>query len=124
MANRPGDERSKRTGPGGAHVQKLEPGRTYFDLDDPGRGPFVATGDEEVTPTANIVAREDVGDVAWQMLVAEGWGETKEGAGDRSYDQGAFGQEDNPRSDMRNAAHPGVGEGLTPVETPDELPGD
>lgn len=104
--------------------RRLEPGHTYLDLDHPEQGPFVATGDEEVPPGANIVAREDVDDEAWESLVAEGWGESKPGAGDRSYDQGAFGQEDDPRSDVINAAPLGVGEGLTPRESEEEMPRD
>lgn len=100
----------------------MRPDHTYFDLDHPEQGPFVATGDEEVPPGANIVAQEDVSDEAWQRLVSEGWGEMRAGAGDEAYDQGAFGQEDDPRWDVRNAAPPGVGEGLTPRESEEEMP--
>ncbi len=96
------------------HAHRLEAGHTYFDLDQPERGPFVGTGDEEVAPNANIVAQDEVDEGTWKQLVSAGWGESKPGAGDRSYDQGAFGQEDDPRSDVMNAAPPGVGEQLTP----------
>lgn len=108
----------------GRHRHRLEPGQTYFDLDHPENGPFVATGDEQVAPGANIVAQEEVGDEAWAELVAEGWGESRAGAGDEAYDQGAFGQEDDPRLDVLNAAPPGVGEGLTPHESEEEMPRD
>ena len=37
----------------------LEQGGTYLDLDDPGRGPFRATGSEEVRPGERYVAKRD-----------------------------------------------------------------
>ena len=102
---------------------RLQPGQVYFDLDHPENGPFVATGDEEIGPGSNIVAQEDVGEEAWAQLVGDGFGETEAGAGDLASDQGAFGQEDNPRADVLNAAPPGVGEGLTPHESEEETAG-
>jgi len=116
-------ERQKRStgaGPYGPPGNNLIPGHTYFDLDHPELGPFIATGDEEIAPDANIVDQDDVPEESWESLVAEGWGETRPGAGDRAYDQGAYGQESNPRMPVRNAAPPGVGEGLTPRENPEE----
>ncbi len=102
----------------------MRPGHIYIDLNHPEQGPFVATGDEEVPPGANIVAWEDVSDEAWEELVSEGWGETRSGAGDEAYDQGAFGQEGDPRLNILNAAPPGVGEGFTPRESEEEKPRD
>ncbi len=102
---------------------RLLPGQTYFDLDHPENGPFVATGDEQIVPNSNIVAQEEVGDEAWSELVGDGFGEIRAGAGDEAYDQGAYGQEDNPRLDIMNSAPPGVGEGLTPHESEEEAPG-
>jgi len=102
--------------------RRLAAGKSYFDLDHPEQGPFVATGDEELAPGANIVAQEDVSEEAWLRLVSNGFGESETGVGDRAYDQGAFGQEDDPRSNVLNAAPPGVGEGLTPEETEEEKP--
>ncbi len=107
----------------GRRRDRLEPGQTYFDLDHPENGPFVATGDEQIAPGSNVVAQEDVGNEAWARLVGDGFGEIREGAGDEAYDQGAFGQEDNPRLDVLNAAPPGVGEGLTPHESEEETAG-
>jgi len=106
---------------GGA--RRLRPGHTYFDLDHPENGPFVARGDEVIPATANVIAQEDVAPEAWAELVGDGFGEMESGAGDLAPDQGAFGQEDNPRLDVLNAAPPGVGEGLTPHESEEELPG-
>lgn len=116
-------ERSTASGLYGAE-RKLRPGQTYFDMDDPDRGPFVATGDEVVVPGANIVAQEDFSDEAWNRLITDGFGETRVGADDEAYDQGAFGQEDDPRWDVLNAAPPGVGEGFTPKESEEEMPRD
>ncbi len=121
MANAQHPERPSAAGVRGPQ-RRLVPGSTYFDLDHPELGPFVATGDEEVAPGANLVAQEDVGDEAWARLVSEGWGDIRPGAGDRSNDQGAFGAEEDPRSDVLNAAPPGVGEGLTPLESEEEQP--
>lgn len=106
----------------GRRRDRLEPGQVYFDLDHPENGPFVATGDEKIVPNSNIVAQADVGDEAWSELLGEGWGESRQGAGDQAYDQGAFGQEEDPRGDVLNAAPPGVGEGLTPRESEEEMP--
>lgn len=115
------DAEASRRPPAGAerraHTHRLEPGRVYFDLDDPGRGPFVATGDEDIGPGANIVAQDVMDEQAWESLLTEGWGTSQVGSGHQAYDQGAFGQEDDPRMDVLNAAPPGVGEGLTPKET-------
>ena len=107
----------------GRRRDRLEPGHIYFDLDHPENGPFVATGDERVGPGSNIVAQEDVGEDGWTQLVSDGFGEIEAGAGDLAPDQGAFGQETNPRLDVLNAAPPGVGEGLTPHESEEEMPG-
>ena len=103
-------------------TRKLERGQIYIDLEHPENGPFVATGEEEVPTGADILSQEDTADDAWEALTSEGWGESEPGAGHRAYDQGAFGQENDPRADVLNAAPPGVGEGLTPHETAEELP--
>lgn len=121
MAERVRRERSTASGLYGPE-RRLRPGHTYFDLDNPEQGPFVATGDEVVPPGANIVAQEDFTDEAWESLISDGFGEVREGMGDEAYDQGAFGQENDPRWDVRNAAAPGVGEGFTPKESEEELP--
>ncbi len=99
---------------------RLEAGHVYFDLDNPGQGPFVATGDEEVAPGANIIARDEVSAAVWESLTSTGWGEAKPGAGDRSYDQGAFGQEDSRRSDSLNARPPGAGMNYVPIESEED----
>ncbi len=119
MAQQGKRERSTAAGLRGPIRDRLEPGRVYFDLDHPENGPFLATGDERVATGHNIVAQEDVSEEAWTELVGEGWGESHPGAGDQAYDQGAFGQEADPRLDVMNAAPPGVGEGLTP-KSPEE----
>jgi hypothetical protein len=100
--------------------RRLEPGRTYIDLDNPENGPFVATGDEIVEPGAHIIAEEDVDPGTWRDLVSEGWGSGPGGHGHFSPDQGAFGTRNDPRSDVINAGPPGVGENLTPKEGEDE----
>lgn len=99
-----------------AAARRLEPGRTYLDLDNTDRGPFVATGDEIVEPGAHIVAEEDVDPQTWRDLVREGWAGGPGGHGHFAPDQGAFGVRDDPRSHVINAGPPGVGEGLTPKE--------
>jgi hypothetical protein len=97
------------------HPHRLEAGQVYFDLDHPENGPFTATGDEQVAPGSNIVSQDDMSEESWEQLVSAGWGETRpEARGDRAYDQGAFGEETNPREDTLNAAPPGVGKGFTP----------
>jgi len=116
-------ERSTASGLYGPE-RRLRPGHVYFDINEPDRGPFIATGDEIVPPGSNIVAQEDFSDDAWLGLISNGFGEVREGAGDDAYDQGAFGQEINPRFDVLNAAPPGVGEGLTPRESEEEMPRD
>ena len=47
-------------------------GETYFDLDNPGRGPFVATGDEGRPVDYTYVAKAEVTEPAWAALIA--WG--------------------------------------------------
>ena len=117
------DERNFERPAGGANRSQermLEPGQTYFDLDNPERGPFVADGDEEIGPGANIVAQRDVSAEAWHQLVTHGWGRSRAGEGNEAYDQGAFGQEESERSDVMNAKPPGVGEDLIPIEDREE----
>ena len=41
----------------------------YFDLDNPERGPFVATGDEGPITDHTYVARREVAEPAWRQLV-------------------------------------------------------
>ncbi len=118
------DRNERREGLGSrdrsAAARRLEPGRTYLDLDNTERGPFVATGDEQVEPGAHFIAEEDVDPDTWRRLVSEGWGGGEGGHGHFAHDQGAFGTRDDPRSDVINAGPPGVGEGLTPKEDEEE----
>lgn len=103
-----------------AAARRLEPGRTYIDLDNPGDGPFVATGDETIEPGSHIIAEEDIDPATWRDLVSEGWGGGPGGHGHFSPDQGAFGTRGDPRSRILNSGPPGVGEGLTPKESEEE----
>jgi len=52
---------------------EFEAGATYFDLDNPRRGPFVATGDEARPKDATYVARRETTERAWAAL--ETWGQ-------------------------------------------------
>ena len=45
----------------------------YFDLDNPERGPFVATGDEAPPSDLTYVARNEVPEQVWLKLVT--WGQ-------------------------------------------------
>ncbi len=104
------------------HPHRLEAGRVYFDLDHPEDGPFTATGDEQVTPGANIVSQDDMSEESWEQLVSAGWGETRPNArGDRAYDQGAFGEQEDPKEGTLNSAPPGVGKAYIP-RSPGEEP--
>ena len=47
---------------------RFERGETYFDLDNPERGPFVATGDEGPPTDHTYVARREVAEEAWAQL--------------------------------------------------------
>ena len=118
------DERRGTFGPGdyAAATGRLEPGQVYLDLNNPGRGPFVATGDEEVGPESNFVAERDMDPNAWRDLVKQGLAVHPGGSGHFAHDPGAFGTANDPRSDVINAGPPGVGEGLTPMEGEDEEP--
>jgi len=48
---------------------RFERGRTYFDLDNPERGPFDATGDEAWPSDHTYVCRTDVPEEVWAQLV-------------------------------------------------------
>jgi hypothetical protein len=47
---------------------RLQQGATYFDLNDPGRGEFVATGDMEVGPEQAIVPKAEVDYQLWNRV--------------------------------------------------------
>src|SRR5262245_7658852 len=47
----------------------LEEGGIYLDLDHPGRGPFMATGSEEVRPGERYVAKRDTAREIWEELL-------------------------------------------------------
>ena len=53
--------------------ERFTPGEAYFDLDNPARGPFVATGDEGRPVDYTYVAKAEVTEPAWAALIA--WGE-------------------------------------------------
>ncbi len=48
---------------------RLEAGEEYFDLDNPERGPFVATGDEHPPTDWTYVCRREATERAWAQLV-------------------------------------------------------
>jgi hypothetical protein len=52
---------------------RFERGQTYFDLDNPQRGPFVATGDEKPPTDHTYVCRGEVTERAWAQLAT--WGQ-------------------------------------------------
>jgi hypothetical protein len=52
---------------------RFEPNRTYFDLDNPERGAFVATGDEGPITDHTYACRDEVSEAAWAQLVT--WGQ-------------------------------------------------
>jgi hypothetical protein len=47
---------------------RFEPGQLYFDLDNPERGPFVATGDEAPITDHTYACRAEVSEEAWAQL--------------------------------------------------------
>jgi hypothetical protein len=49
---------------------RFEANRMYFDLDNPERGPFVATGDEGFITDHTYVCRDEVMEDVWAQLVA------------------------------------------------------
>ena len=61
---------------------RFERGQEYFDLDNPERGPFVATGDEGPPTDHTYVCRSEVPErawaqlITWQQPVSESQGET------------------------------------------------
>ncbi|HZR99377.1 MAG TPA: hypothetical protein VFE37_11755 [Chloroflexota bacterium] len=48
---------------------RFERGQEYFDLDNPERGPFVATGDEKPPTNHTYVCRGETTERAWAQLV-------------------------------------------------------
>lgn len=52
---------------------RLAPNEQYFDLANPGRGPFIATGDEGPVAGDAYVARREMTLRAWTQLVT--WGQ-------------------------------------------------
>jgi hypothetical protein len=48
---------------------RFERGQEYFDLDNPERGPFVATGDEGPPTDHSYVCRGEASERAWAQLV-------------------------------------------------------
>jgi hypothetical protein len=48
---------------------RFEAGKMYFDLDNPERGPFVATGDEGFPTDYTYVARDECSEEAWAQLI-------------------------------------------------------
>lgn len=63
------------------HGTRFEPNHVYFDLDNPERGAFVATGDEGPPTDRTYVRHADVPEqvwaqlVTWKQLVSEAQGE-------------------------------------------------
>jgi hypothetical protein len=53
--------------------RRLEVGQEYFDLDNPGRGPFVASGDTGPVVDHTYVCRAEVPEQAWELLAT--WGQ-------------------------------------------------
>jgi hypothetical protein len=53
--------------------RRLERGETYFDLDNPPRGPLMATGDEQPPHDRTYACRADLTERAWAQLVT--WGQ-------------------------------------------------
>jgi len=51
------------------HGRRFQAGQEYFDLDNPARGPFVATGDEHAPTHHTYIARADVPERIWARLV-------------------------------------------------------
>lgn len=51
---------------------RLDQGGTYFDLNDPERGPFKAIGGQEAGPTERYVAKRDTDHELWNRLVGQG----------------------------------------------------
>jgi hypothetical protein len=47
---------------------RFERGRMYFDLDNPARGPFVATGDEAPPTDHTYACRDEVPEQVWAKL--------------------------------------------------------
>jgi hypothetical protein len=47
---------------------RFEPNRTYFDLDNPQRGPLVASGDEGLITDHTYACRDEVSERAWARL--------------------------------------------------------
>ena len=50
------------------HGTRFEAGQEYFDLDNPARGPFVATGDEHPPTDHTYTARANVPERIWARL--------------------------------------------------------
>jgi hypothetical protein len=48
---------------------RFEAGKIYFDLDNPERGPFVATGDEALPTDFTYVCEDEVSPAAWAQLI-------------------------------------------------------
>lgn len=48
---------------------RFEPGKLYFDLDHPERGPFTATGDEGFITDHTYVCRDETTEEAWAQLI-------------------------------------------------------
>jgi len=51
------------------HGTRFTRGHEYFDLDNPDRGAFVATGDEGVPTNWTYVCRDDVPENVWAELI-------------------------------------------------------
>ena len=51
------------------HGKSFERGQIYFDLDNPERGPFAATGDEAWPADYTYVCRTEVPEQVWAKLV-------------------------------------------------------
>ncbi|MCC6177362.1 MAG: hypothetical protein IT305_18840 [Chloroflexi bacterium] len=48
---------------------RFEPGHVYFDLDNPARGAFVATGDEKPPIDPTYACHDDVPERIWTKLI-------------------------------------------------------
>ena len=51
------------------HGTRFEPNHVYFDLDNPERGAFAATGDEKAPSDRTYVRHADVPEQVWAQLI-------------------------------------------------------
>ena|SRR5579883_1480660 len=74
---------------------RFEAGRTYFDLDNPARGAFAATGDEAPPTDFTYVAENEVPPDVWVLLIT--WERPLAGADADTLDHLATAAQNEPR---------------------------